>query len=535
MSTAPYALLPSSADDAARHATPTSSSSSAWRSWSTRHLSRVRLPRWSDQIEKNYRWRGYTKLCLTGVMYVMLLLLVVQYAGDSGAIRRGALLQVQHVVEDVNGEIWPSTAARERLLPPRVVVGQPWSRLEKMGTPSEDGGEYDVIVTRYLGETEDLPLVDIQIHHGLSIHGHGVDAKYEYETSDLGVYLTTLETFIRDHLPTRDSDEDDPESLINEMRAYFPLREQRNEKKSIPLKLFRTGKTLDTLMKGKKLNYFASFNRLNPGLNTTSHCDAAADKWVRQRFELDKKQKAQDEKGIVDAWDSLHDRNSVLKADFWRYLIVASEGGWYVDEDVEAIRPFAEWGLPQGVVEKRPQGFTEASLVVGIEADLIHYPTWAKRDTRPIQIVQWGFGSARGHPVMIDAIRKVYNKLVALTPDETVQILETTGPAPWTSAVFGWLLARNGLTWVDFHGVPFSGWRYQDPETEELGDTRVMPLTAMTPGKPRQLYPGSRGRDHYASMSVHHFQGSWRNKRPGHKTTASAKRPGRPGIRSTRA
>ncbi|SCZ91799.1 BZ3500_MvSof-1268-A1-R1_Chr5-3g08144 [Microbotryum saponariae] len=545
MSTAPYSYLRRSPDDIAPQAT--SASPSPWRYRSILELLRVRRPPWYEETRAKSNFRGYTKLCLVGVTStIFLVLLVVYYAGHAGSARLGSLSSSQNMVEDTNGEIWPSKAARDRLLPPRVVVGQPWSRMEKIATAAgeEGGSEKDVIVTRYLGEKEDSPLVDSQIHHGLSIHGHRIDAMYEYETSDLGVYLTTLETFIRDHLPTRDSDEDDPSSLINAMRAYFPLKEQRSQKQPIPLKLFRTGKTFQFLMEGKRLEYLSSFNRLNPGisyhdlgLNTTSHWDAAADTWVRNRFECDRNQKIQGKQGIVEAWDILRLQKPVLKADFWRYLIVASEGGWYADEDLEALRPFAEWGLPQGVDEQKPQGFTEASLVVGIEADLSHYALWAKRFVRPIQIVQWGFGAARGHPVTIDAMRRVYNKIMELKPGQTVDVLLITGPGPWTSAVFGWLLARNGRTWVDFHGVPYSGWRDQDPDTGELGDTRIMPLTAMTPDKPSEFYPGSRGRDHYAAMSVHHFDGSWRDKRPSGKAAESqgATGPGQPPSKSTRA
>ncbi|KDE05816.1 hypothetical protein, variant [Microbotryum lychnidis-dioicae p1A1 Lamole] len=460
-----------------------SASSSPWRYRSILELPRVRRLLWHEEMGRKSNFRGYIRLCLVYVTStIILVLLIVHYAGHAGWARPGSLSFSKKMVQDTNGEIWPSEAARERLLPPRVVVGQPWSRTEKIATAAGEGAgsERDVIVTRYLGEKENSPLVDSQIHHGLSIHGHRMDAMYEYETSDLGVYLTTLETFIRDHLPTRDSDEDDPSSLINAMRAYFPLKEQRSQKQPIPFKLFRTGKTFQTLMAGK---YLSSFNRLNPGLNTTSHWDAAADTWARDRFEFDRNQETQGKQGIVEAWDSLRPQKPVLKADFWRYLIVASEGGWYADEDLEALRPFAEWGLPQGVDEQKPLGFTEASLVVGIEADLLHYPLWATRFARPIQIVQWGFGAARGHPVTIDAMRRAYNKTMKLKPGRTVDILLTTGPGPWTSAVFGWLLARNGRTWVDFHGVPYPGWRHQDLDTGELGDIRIMPLTAMTPDR----------------------------------------------------
>jgi len=48
--------------------------------------------------------------------------------------------------------------------------------------------------------------------------------------------------------------------------------------------------------------------------------------------------------GVLAAWDRL-ETPAVLRSDFWRYLVLAVEGGVYADTDVECMKPIEDWGL----------------------------------------------------------------------------------------------------------------------------------------------------------------------------------------------
>jgi GNAT superfamily N-acetyltransferase len=49
-------------------------------------------------------------------------------------------------------------------------------------------------------------------------------------------------------------------------------------------------------------------------------------------------------RGIAAAWNAMA-HPPVLRADFWRYLVLAVEGGYYADVDVTCLKPMDEWGL----------------------------------------------------------------------------------------------------------------------------------------------------------------------------------------------
>ncbi|KAG8405855.1 alpha-1,6-mannosyltransferase Och1 [Metarhizium acridum] len=78
----------------------------------------------------------------------------------------------------------------------------------------------------------------------------------------------------------------------------------------------------------------------------------------------------------------------VLKADFFRYLILFARGGIYSDIDTYAIKSAIEW-VPSHIPRET------IGLVVGIEADLIAQ-TVAEWYSRRIQFCQWTIQSKPG-------------------------------------------------------------------------------------------------------------------------------------------
>jgi alpha 1,6-mannosyltransferase len=166
----------------------------------------------------------------------------------------------------------------------------------------------------------------------------------------------------------------------------------------------------------------------------------------------------------MEAWVSLP--LPILKADYFRYLLLLARGGIYADIDTEALKPAHLW-LP----ETSPSN--SVGLIVGIEAD----PTredWNMWYARRIQFCQWTFRAKAGHPVL----REVVARITAVTLKrkeegrlqgdgmQSLTIIEWTGPAVWTDAIF-WGMNSETKTgrgtkaggnveewsWVQFTGI----------------------------------------------------------------------------------
>src|SRR5436190_6973075 len=150
----------------------------------------------------------------------------------------------------------------------------------------------------------------------------------------------------------------------------------------------------------------------------------------------------------------------ILKADFFRYLILLARGGIYADIDTEALKPAHQW-LP----ETSPAN--TVGLIVGIEAD----PTrddWNQWYSRRIQFCQWVMRAKVGHPVLLETVARIAEMTVrwGKLNEKSLSIIEWTGPAVWTDAVFWGMNSQTKTgkgtkpgvgseewSWVQFTGI----------------------------------------------------------------------------------
>ncbi|CCF33465.1 glycosyltransferase sugar-binding region containing DXD domain, partial [Colletotrichum higginsianum] len=100
---------------------------------------------------------------------------------------------------------------------------------------------------------------------------------------------------------------------------------------------------------------------------------------------------------VLKAYDALP--LAVLKADFFRYLILLARGGIYSDIDTFAIRSALEW-IPERIPRE------SVGLVIGIEADPDR-PDWKDWYSRRIQFCQWTIQSKPGHPVLREIVVRI--------------------------------------------------------------------------------------------------------------------------------
>ncbi|KAI4170540.1 MAG: hypothetical protein LQ343_004917 [Gyalolechia ehrenbergii] len=191
----------------------------------------------------------------------------------------------------------------------------------------------------------------------------------------------------------------------------------------------------------------------------------------------------------------------VLKADFFRYLILLARGGIYTDIDTTAITSTTDWIPPE--VPRSTIG-----LVIGIEADADR-PDWQDWFSRRIQFCQWTIQAKPGHPVLRDVVATITEDILRMRKKGILEsnkmdksIVEFTGPAVWTDAVFNYLNNPNffkmdgkNITWEAFTGME---------STKKVGDVVVLPITSFSPGVGQM---GAKEPDDPMAFVKHEFEG----------------------------
>ena len=193
----------------------------------------------------------------------------------------------------------------------------------------------------------------------------------------------------------------------------------------------------------------------------------------------------------------------VLKADFFRYLILLARGGIYSDIDTQALKTAVDW-IPRDIPP------SSIGLIVGIEADPDR-PDWKDWYSRRIQFCQWTIQAKAGHPVLRNIVAAItedtlrMKKLGHLSKkrlDKT--IVEFTGPALWTDIIFNYFnspeyfnIEQNGknITYENFTGITAA---------KKVGDVVVLPITSFSPGVQQM---GAKEPDDPMAFVKHEFEG----------------------------
>jgi len=194
----------------------------------------------------------------------------------------------------------------------------------------------------------------------------------------------------------------------------------------------------------------------------------------------------------------------VLKADFFRYLILLARGGIYSDIDTAALKPAMDW-VPSEVPR------SSYGMVIGIEADPDR-PDWADWYSRRIQFCQWTIQSKPGHPVLADIVANItqetlLRKKQGRLSDRHEDIVEFTGPAIWTDTIFRFFndpeyfdmsTSKGNITWENFTGMKAA---------KKVGDVVVLPITSFSPGVKTM---GAGEDDDPMAFVKHAFEGTWK-------------------------
>lgn len=253
---------------------------------------------------------------------------------------------------------------------------------------------------------------------------------------------------------------------------------------------------------------------------------------------------------LIDAYKALP--LPVLRADFFRYLILLARGGIYSDIDTFILKPATSW-LPRHWTRLNEHGEPreKIGLLVGVEADATDRADWNDWYSRRVQFCQWTIMAKRGHPVLRDIVANITEKTLALrsrvvrerineindinekadadlgqiglTPDDLDQpVVEFTGPALWTDAVFRYFhqnvgALRDAKTLFGRQGK--YAHHHESPNVHvqvtadhfakltnilKLGDVAVLPITSFSPGVGHM---GAGDEDDDMAFVKHDFEG----------------------------
>ncbi|GAV28863.1 hypothetical protein PMKS-002341 [Pichia membranifaciens] len=233
------------------------------------------------------------------------------------------------------------------------------------------------------------------------------------------------------------------------------------------------------------------------------------DEWIFQEFA--------NVPAVIEAWKLMP--KFILKADFFRYLVIFARGGVYSDMDTLCLKPIGE-------------------------------PDWEEWYARRIQFVQWTVVGKRGHPFLRELIARVVEETLRKQKqgmlkrvegkDTGGDVMQWTGPGMFTDTFFDYI--NNVYTdgsYGDGFGIGSKYWtdgeRYSlkkqelnsdglplhsnDMEINWLNftglekptvydDIMILPITSFSPGVGQM---GSKSPKHELAFVLHMFEGSWKS------------------------
>ncbi|KAL0032587.1 hypothetical protein WJX77_009429 [Trebouxia sp. C0004] len=185
----------------------------------------------------------------------------------------------------------------------------------------------------------------------------------------------------------------------------------------------------------------------------------------------------------------------VERSDFWRYLVLWSQGGYYIDSDINCLKPFSAWD---------DAFLHRAKAIIGIES----INPGSNRNHLgfccPVQYTNWAMASTPGHPLFEHVIDVILDFYAVANRDESSleskrrgrdHIVYKTGPGALSRAV------EHYLALFDAYSLDVATGHH----AELVGDVGVFPKFALASPK--------LSRAVYSQVYVKHmFAGSWKDK-----------------------
>ena len=258
-----------------------------------------------------------------------------------------------------------------------------------------------------------------------------------------------------------------------------------------PRKIWQTSKTSPAGLEADDRHAILSWFKMNQKHRYEIVTQHSAESYVREKYSH--------RPDIAEVFLDLQD--PILRADLIRYLVLLGDGGVYSDIDTMSLKPIDDW-IPTAYQN-------EVNLVVGIEYDTLGGNRWVDW-TLDLQFATWAILAKPGHLFMQITVDRVIERLkkLAFKQERAIsqirasfhEVLDTTGPALFTEAVFEGLSYTTG---TKFTSANLTGLT----EPKLVGDVLVLPITAFGSG---QQHSNSGSPESDTALVQHLFKGSWK-------------------------
>jgi hypothetical protein len=167
----------------------------------------------------------------------------------------------------------------------------------------------------------------------------------------------------------------------------------------------------------------AAIRRANPEWRHRFYDDADMRRFISRRYGPD----------VLDYFDAINPKYRAARADLFRYLVIYSEGGVYLDAKSLPTRPLSE-------VIRPDDQYLISQWDNGEDGD---YPGWGvHRELARIaggEFQQWYIAAASGHAFLRAVLERVFRNLRTYNPGlhgvGQQGVLRVTGPIPYTLAI----------------------------------------------------------------------------------------------------
>lgn len=259
-----------------------------------------------------------------------------------------------------------------------------------------------------------------------------------------------------------------------------------------PRKIFQTSPSSPASLPPDELPAIQSWTDLNPKHRYEILTHSTAESYILQNFPHDP--------SIFETFSQISD--PILRADMIRYIVLLGDGGVYSDLDTVSLKPIEEW-IPDEYRDK-------ANVVVGVEYDKLDGGRWLDW-TLDLQFCTWAILAKPAHPMLhktvqyamsqINALARKQNTSVSKLKVSFLEVLDTTGPAAFTTSVFNYLseMLKEEYTWLNVT-------RLEKPIL--VADVLILPINAFGSG---QLHSNSRQPTDDDAFVKHLFRGSWKH------------------------
>lgn len=214
---------------------------------------------------------------------------------------------------------------------------------------------------------------------------------------------------------------------------------------------------------------------------------------------------------VVDAYTQMP--KSILRADFFRYLIIYAKGGVYSDIDTVCHKPISQWSSASKKLAGEP---LDVGLTIGIEADPDR-PDWHDWYARRVQFCQWTIQLKPGHPALVELIARITENTIRRINDKTINdvdehnrgVMDWTGPAIWTDTMFAYMNGIMQLGQPRLNPEEIVLWKLVTGIEQPLAidDLLILPITSFSPGVGHM---GSKDVNDEMAFVQHIFEGSWK-------------------------